>query len=47
MDKANDIKFFEQLILGREKTATEKLFDKVVEVNGKEARLSKKSNRKN
>lgn len=39
MDKANDMEFVERLILGREKTATEKLFDKVIEVNEKETQL--------
>ena len=39
MDKTDDIEFIEQLILGREKTASEKLFDKVIEVNGKEKQL--------
>lgn len=29
----------EEIMLGREKTETEKLFDKIVEVNGKETQL--------
>ncbi len=39
MDKSNEAEFIEQLILGREKTETEKLFDRVIESNGKETQL--------